>query len=375
MLVVTARRWLSAAAALLDLDVAVDRVPGHDDGRQAGFGGLGGLVVDVRGVGAGRPDPGGPAGREDQPDPPRVAGRLDGDLAVGTGRPGEVDRDDARPGFGDDPPRHGPLAGLPDIGRGGLEDKSLGFGHRLMPRNEIRLDRQIRYQGPELPVGARAVGLAEPVVQFIEVDPAFGDGDPELLGDGLPVGVRCPDRVRRAYGIGGLLRTCHEMTIWAVAATGRVAVLPVSLRVRLRGRGEAVERRAQDAGPDLAAAFSGQTAVDDRLDARTGDLEDVDPDRRAAEAEVRDEEVRVFGDGDVIHPRVHRDHLGGRVALVSLQPERGRLGEAAEPDGLGDVALAADPLNVIVGEPVEELARDLGSGPRNHSSPRPLTRI
>jgi hypothetical protein len=44
------RRSLSLAAALLDPDVAEDRVPGHDDGRRARLRCLGGLVADVRGV-------------------------------------------------------------------------------------------------------------------------------------------------------------------------------------------------------------------------------------------------------------------------------------------------------------------------------------
>jgi streptomycin 3"-adenylyltransferase len=43
---------LLLAAALLDPDVAGDRVPGHDDGRRARIRRLGGLVADVRGVGA-----------------------------------------------------------------------------------------------------------------------------------------------------------------------------------------------------------------------------------------------------------------------------------------------------------------------------------
>ena len=63
-------------------------------------------------------------------------------------------------------------------------------------------------------------------------------------------------------------------------------------------------------------------------------------------------------------------------ALVGLQPERGRLREAAEPDRLGDAALAADPLDVVVGEAVEELPVErAGAAPVNQSSPSPLTRI
>jgi len=43
---------LSFAAALLDPDIAEDRMPGHDDGRSARIRRLGGLVADMRCIGA-----------------------------------------------------------------------------------------------------------------------------------------------------------------------------------------------------------------------------------------------------------------------------------------------------------------------------------
>lgn len=57
---------------------------------------------------------------------------------------------------------------------------------------------QIRHQRPKLTVGSCAVGLAEPVVQLLEVDAALAGGYAQLLGDGLPVRVRRPGRIGRA---------------------------------------------------------------------------------------------------------------------------------------------------------------------------------
>src|SRR5262245_1358616 len=137
----------------------------------------------------------------------------------------------------------------------------------------------------------------------------------------------------------------------------------VFLAVGRGGGGEALDRCAEDPGPDLAAVAARQPTVDDRADAGPGDLHDVDADRRAAEPEVRDLEVRMLGHGDLVHVRVHADHLLRRAALVGLQPEGGRLRETPEPDGLGDVALTAYPLHVGVGEALEQLARGLGQRP------------
>src|SRR5271169_5425711 len=92
----------------------------------------------------------------------------------------------------------------------------------------------------------------------------------------------------------------------------------VFLAVRRGGAGEALDRRAEDPGADLAAVAARQPAVDDRADAGPGDLHDVDADRRAAEPEVGDLEVRMLGHGDLVHVRVHTDHLLGRAALVGL---------------------------------------------------------
>src|SRR5437879_978196 len=83
----------------------------------------------------------------------------------------------------------------------------------------------------------------------------------------------------------------------------------VFLAVRRRGGGEALDRRVKDPGPDLAAIAARQPAIDDRADTGLDDLHDVDADRRAAEPEVRDLEIRVLGDRDLVHGRVHADHL------------------------------------------------------------------
>ena len=60
------------------------------------------------------------------------------------------------------------------------------------------------------------------------------------------------------------------------------------------------------------------------------------------------------------------DHRLRRAALVGLQAEGRRLGEPAEADGLVDDGLAADPVDVVGRETVEQLALHLGQGPRNH---------
>jgi hypothetical protein len=93
-----------------------------------------------------------------------------------------------------------PLAGLRRItGCRGLEDKCSGFGNGVLRRQGNGLDRQIRYQGPELTACSHAVGLAEPVVQRLQIDAAFGGGNPQCLGDGLLVRVRRLGRVARAH--------------------------------------------------------------------------------------------------------------------------------------------------------------------------------
>jgi MFS family permease len=116
---------LAPAAALPDLDVAEQRVTGHDHRRSARVGRLRGPVADVSGVRAQRADAGRPAVGQDQLDPPGAGDDLHGDLAVGAGGLGEVDRDPACGGLGGDPRRDDPIAGLPDVGGGGPQDQSL----------------------------------------------------------------------------------------------------------------------------------------------------------------------------------------------------------------------------------------------------------
>lgn len=53
---------------------------------------------------------------------------------------------------------------------------------------------------PELTVGCRAQGRAEPLVEFLEADAAFGGGNPQPLGDSVPVRVRRLGRADRAAG-------------------------------------------------------------------------------------------------------------------------------------------------------------------------------
>src|SRR5580698_9369100 len=83
--------WSAPPTALPDLDVAEQRVAGHDHRRGARVRHLRGPVADVPGVGAQRADAGGPAVGQDQLDPPGPGDHLDGDLAVGAGGLGEVD--------------------------------------------------------------------------------------------------------------------------------------------------------------------------------------------------------------------------------------------------------------------------------------------
>jgi hypothetical protein len=55
--------------------------------------------------------------------------------------------------------------------------------------------------------------VAEPVVQFLQVDAAFAGRTPQFLGDGLPVRVPRPGRPGWAQRSGRLLRAGHDMTI------------------------------------------------------------------------------------------------------------------------------------------------------------------
>ena len=63
---------------------------------------------------------------------------------------------------------------------------------------------------------------------------------------------------------------------------------------------------------------------------------------------------------------IRTHHLRRGAALAGPQPESGALGEAAEADRLGDVAFAADPLDVVIGEPVESLQATSGGGYAAH---------
>src|SRR5215468_960761 len=125
----------------------------------------------------------------------------------------------------------------------------------------------------------------------------------------------------------------------------------------LRGGFEAFDRSANDAGPDLPAAAARQAGIEHRGYAGLDDLHDIDRRWRAAVAEVGDLVIAIFADRDLIHGEVHLDHGFGRAALVVLQREGRRLGKPAEAYGLVDQALAADPLNVVGGEPFEQPGR------------------
>src|SRR5262249_10803651 len=74
----------------------------------------------------------------------------------------------------------------------------------------------------------------------------------------------------------------------SLGRAGRFVPAAVFPAVGRGGRGEALDRGAEDPGADLAAVAARQPAVDDRADAGLGDLHDVDADRRAAEPEVGD---------------------------------------------------------------------------------------
>jgi hypothetical protein len=65
--------------------------------------------------------------------------RLDSDLAVRARCLGEVDGDEAGCGFGGDLSRHGPLAGLLDIGCRGLQDQCPGVSEGVVLRHRSRL--------------------------------------------------------------------------------------------------------------------------------------------------------------------------------------------------------------------------------------------
>src|SRR5258708_31583427 len=119
---------------------------------------------------------------------------------------------------------------------------------------------------------------------------------------------------------------------------------------------EALARRPDDPGADLAAVAAGQADVHDGQHAGFERLEDVHARRRPAEAEQRDLEGGVLARRDPVHLEVARDHAVRGAALVVLERERAGLREAAEPDGLGDRALAAHPGDLGLVVPGEQLA-------------------
>src|SRR5580658_7048615 len=188
------RASLAPAVALPDLDVAEQRVTGHDHGRGARVRRARGPVVDVPGVGAQRVDASRPALGQDQLDPPGPGDDLDGDLAVSTRGLGEVDRDPPGGGLRGDPSRDDPAPGLLDVGRGGPQDQRFRLEADPRVRDERRLRRQVRHQGLEVGGGLGLVGPAKPVIELRQIDPAFGGRDPQPFGDRLPVRIDRPFR-------------------------------------------------------------------------------------------------------------------------------------------------------------------------------------
>ena len=91
--------------------------------------------------------------------------------------------------------RDSPLPGLLEIGCLGLEDKCVRFREGVV-RNGSGMDRQIRHQHLELTVGLGRVGLGEPFIQLRKVDTPVASGNPQPLGNRLPIRISRPGRAR-----------------------------------------------------------------------------------------------------------------------------------------------------------------------------------
>src|SRR6266545_3582846 len=116
-------------------------------------------------------------------------------------------------------------------------------------------------------------------------------------------------RVRRAYRcVTGCNRHTSEL---------------ISLSVRGGRSMEALDRWKSHGASHHAALLIDHEPLKRRQRPGVDDLEDVDPDRRAAMAEEGDREHRVFAVRDAIHGEAALDHHPGRDALVDLQHESG----------------------------------------------------
>jgi hypothetical protein len=56
-------------------------------------------------------------------------------------------------------------------------------------RTGSRPDRQVRHQHLKLTVGLGRVGAAKPLVEPLQIDPAVTGGNPQPVGDSLPVRI------------------------------------------------------------------------------------------------------------------------------------------------------------------------------------------